>query len=503
MNPIDKFLNSITMYRLVLYYLTVLIVVAIGAALLGILHYSALAILFSAIVATAACWISNEVFAYVFKAQPSVESVYITAFILALIMTPVLPSDISGTIAIVAASILAMASKYVLAYRKTHIFNPAAIAVVITGIAMGAYASWWVGNETLLPFALVGGLLIVRKIQRFDLVLSFAAVALVVTTLTVHESSWWLAAWQTMAHSAFFFFACIMLTEPATTPPTRPLRITYGALVGLLYSPAIHLGSLYSTPELSLVIGNVFSYAVEPKIRLMLTLTGIEKTSASTSEFIFKPDRSFDFKPGQYLEWTLPHAKSDSRGNRRYFTIASAPGSGDVRLGVKFYENSSTFKKALAALRPGARMSVSQLRGDFTLPADESRKLAFIAGGIGITTFASMMRHFIDEKYAPPAVLFYCNRSYEDIAYRELFEQARSELGIKTIYAVNDGPAPVPHMHIGFIDTALIKSEIPDYAERTFYLSGPRSMVVAFERQLSELGVSRTHIKTDFFPGFA
>ena len=53
------------------------------------------------------------------------------------------------------------------------------------------------------------------------------------------------------------------------------------------------------------------------------------------------------------------------------------------------------------------------------------------------------------------------------------------------------------------IDTALIRKEIPDYAERTFYLSGPRSMVVAFEKQLFELGVPRRHILTDFFPGFA
>jgi ferredoxin-NADP reductase len=501
MNPIDAFLNKITMYRLVLYFLTALILIAIAAGAFGILSYSPLAILFSAVVATAACWIANEAFAYIFKAQPSTDSVYITAFILTLIMTPVLPTDVHGAIAIAIASLIAMASKYILAIRRAHIFNPAALAVVITGLAMGAYASWWVGNLTLLPFVIIGGLLVARKIQRFDLVLSFAAVALIMATLTIHESSWWLPAWQMLAHSAFFFFAFIMLTEPATTPSTRKLRMAYGVVVGLLYSPAIHIASFYLSPEISLVIGNAFSYAVNPKIRLMLTLKNIDETSATTKEFVFTPDRPLRFKPGQYLEWTLPHSPSDARGNRRYFTIASSPTDAEIRLGVKFYEPSSTFKKALSKLKIGDRMSVAQLGGDFTLPKDEHQKVAFIAGGIGITPFASMVRFMLTSKSTRSAVLLYSNRSYEDIAYRELFETARTSLGIQTTYAVNQGSTPLPHMHIGMVDLALIQKEIPDYKERTFYLSGPRSMILAFERQLSSLGVSRTHIKTDFFPG--
>jgi ferredoxin-NADP reductase/Na+-translocating ferredoxin:NAD+ oxidoreductase RnfD subunit len=501
MNPIDAFLNKITMYRLVLYYLTTLIVIALGASTIGVLHYSPLAILFSTIVIVAACWGSNEAFAYIFKAHPNVESVYITAFILVLIMTPVLPITSSGVIVLVIASVLAMGSKYILTIRKTHIFNPAALAVVITGIAMGAYASWWVGNLTLLPFVIIGGLLIVRKIQRFDLVLTFSIVTLFMTMLYVHESSILLPAWQMLAHSAFFFFACVMLTEPATMPSTRKRRITYGALVGLLYVPGIHLASLYSSPEISLVIGNALAYIIDPKVRLMLTLKQIENTSASTKEFIFTSDAPLRFKPGQYIEWTLPHSPSDTRGNRRYFTIASAPEDSDIRVGVKFYEPSSSFKGALLRMKTGDRISISQLNGDFTLPHDESRKAIFIAGGIGITPFVSMIRSMLATKSNRPAVLLYSCRSYEDIAYRELFDRASDELPIRIIYAVNQGPAPEGKVHIGMIDINLIKTEVPDYTDCMFYLSGPRTMVIAFERQLSLLGISRTQIKTDFFPG--
>ena len=88
MNLIDRFLNKITMYRLVLYYLIFLLVVAATFGAMGILPYSPLAVASSTAVLLAVAWITNTVFAKTFKAHPNVESVYITALILALIITP-------------------------------------------------------------------------------------------------------------------------------------------------------------------------------------------------------------------------------------------------------------------------------------------------------------------------------------------------------------------------------------------------------------------------------
>ena len=81
------------------------------------------------------------------------------------------------------------------------------------------------------------------------------------------------------ASTPLVFFATVMLTEPLTTPPTTALRIPYGILTGILFAPAIHFGGIYSTPELSLVIGNVFSYLISPKKKLTLALKNIEKIS--------------------------------------------------------------------------------------------------------------------------------------------------------------------------------------------------------------------------------
>jgi ferredoxin-NADP reductase len=90
-----------------------------------------------------------------------------------------------------------------------------------------------------------------------------------------------------------------------------------------------------------------------------------------------------------------------------------------------------------------------------------------------------------------------------DLAYRDVIDRARDELGIGTAYAVARDPDDLPGAHHGFIDEALVVREIPDYAERMFYVSGPRAMVVASERLLARLGVPASRIKVDFFPGFA
>ncbi len=490
---IDNFLNRITMYRLVLYYLVVLILAAFVLSFFGVLPYDPSALAFSTILLLLVCWVTNWIFARTFKAETNIESVYITALILALIISPTMASNHVGVGFLIFASVWAMASKYIFAIGKKHIFNPAAFAVALTAVAINQPATWWVGgNLWLMPIVVIGGLLIVRKIRRFDLVWSFVVVAIVTTLATSSSADYVTPLTQTLLHSSFFFLAFVMLTEPLTTPPNRWLRVCYGALVGFLFAPNIHIGNFYMTPEIALLAGNVFSYAVSPKGRYTLTLGKIEQVANDAYDFVFNPDRPFSFKPGQYLEWTLSHHYPDDRGNRRYFTIASAPTQSTVRLGVKFYDPSSTFKRALGSMVPGKTISVSHLAGGFTLPRNKDKKLIFIAGGIGITPFRSMIEYLLDTNQKRNIVLFYANKTPADIAYKPLLDRAQAELGVTVVYATGS-----------LIDEALIAREAPDYRERMFFISGPHSMVEAFQRTLRDMGVSRFKIKSDFFPGFA
>lgn len=497
---VDDFLNGVTMYRLVLYYLAVLLVAALLFSFFGILPYDPTAMVFSTVLIIVLCAGVQWIFARVYRVAANIESTYITALILALIIPPVPASNIQGVGFLVFASVWAIASKFMIAPGKKHVFNPAAFAVALSAVAINQPATWWVGgNIPLLPFALIGGLLIVRKIQRFDLVASFTVLVLSMTAIAVPHENYAAQVFKMLAHSPFFFFAFVMLTEPLTTPPQRGMRLVYGAFVGLLFAPAFHVGDFYLTPELALLAGNIFSYAVSPKGRFMLALKEIQEAAHDTYDFLFIPDRKFSFQPGQYMEWTLGHRYPDNRGNRRYFTIASSPGENMIRLGVKFYPHSSTFKHALAQMEPGGQISVSHLAGGFVLPKDPKEKLVFIAGGIGVTPFRSMVQHLLDIRERRDIVVLYSNKTKKEVAYKDVFGRAASELGIQTLYAFTEEEVE----GAGPITPARILNAIPDYRGRTFYISGPRGMVEAFKKTLRELGVSPFKIKTDFFPGFA
>ena len=91
--------------------------------------------------------------------------------------------------------------------------------------------------------------------------------------------------------------------------------------------------------------------------------------------------------------------------------------------------------------------------------------------------------------------------AYEDQAEPVVLDRADRELDIPTWYAVAKG-ARRGH-YPGFVDARLVRGVIPDYLERTFYISGPQAMVTALTRMLRSIGVHRSRIRTDFFPGFA
>lgn len=506
LNIIDKKLNSITMYRLVLYYLFGLLIAGVVLGYFGLIPYSPMALVVSTIYITFLCFLTNVIFSKTFGAPTNIESLYITALILVFIITP--PASFSdGTFFMIAgwAAIWSMAAKYMLAINKKHVFNPAAIAVFLTSFFLGLSASWWVGTLAMAPFVVIGGLLVTRKVIRFDLVLTFFATAFVsvvasrlitstgANTLTVLE--------RTLTSSSLLFFAFVMLTEPLTTPPTKKLRMMYGGLVGILFSPAIHIGSFYSTPEIALIVGNIFSYIVSPKEKLMLRLKERVAVATDTYDFVFETNQSFSFEPGQYLEWTMPHEEPDDRGNRRYFTIASSPTEKDVRMGVKFYPSASSFKKSLGSMNLGDSIVASQRAGDFTLPKNKNQKLVLIAGGIGITPFRSMMKYMIDKKEMRPVTLIYSNKTIGDIAYTNIIDQAVA-LGMKAVYTLTDATPEVWHGQRGFINEAMIRAEVPDFMERVFYISGPHAMVTATESTLKKMGIKQSQIKIDFFPGF-
>lgn len=504
LNIVDGYLNHTTMYRLVLYYVSALLLTAFGLGFFQLVPHDPTALAFSTVFITLVCWISNKVIAWAMKVPANTESIYITAFIVALIMPPVMATDMLGVEGLALASFVAIASKFVLAVYRKHIFNPVAIGVVASSFILDQPATWWVGgNLQMMPIVVIGGLLILRKVQRFEMFGVYLLANLATTVLATTPDMYAEAFTQSLIYSPLLFAGFAMLTEPLTAPASLIPSLGFGAIVGALSSPSIHFGEFYFSPELAFLVGNVFAWLVSPKHRFKLTLERIEKKALGCYDYVFASNHPVTFTAGQYFDWTMNVRSPDIRGNRRAFTIASAPSEDKVRLGVKFYPSPSAYKQTMLAMKPGDVVYASQLAGEFTLPHDTTEKLAFLAGGIGITPFRSMIQEMILTEQRRDAVMFYGNNKAEEIAYADVFDKAEREVGLRTIYAVAEGTPADTNMHHGFIDADLITRELPDYKDRTFYISGPRVMVTKFEKVLKQLGVGHRRIKTDFFPGFA
>lgn len=225
---------------------------------------------------------------------------------------------------------------------------------------------------------------------------------------------------------------------------------------------------------------------------MKLELTARKPESPEVESFVFKPQGSLAWKAGQYLHYVLHHEPTDDRGSDRWFSIASAPFEKNVMLTTRFTrDKGSTFKKTLAALKPGDTVEFTDVDGDFIVD-DPKQEYVFIAGGIGITPFRSILKE-ADHQGTPLRVkLLYGNRD-RNVVFKEEFE---------TLAKRN------PHLSIHYlfsperIDKTSLEKRVPDFKKPFFYVSGPEPMVESLGKLLSEMGVPKEHIKQDWFPGY-
>lgn len=503
---IDNLLNRVTMYRLMLYYLATLLLGSIALGAVGLIPYAPSQIIWTAGSLIVFCYLFNWFFVTLFRAKQNPESRFITALILALIIGPV--SGAEGMIVLFVAAFVAMGSKYVIACHKRHIFNPAAVGALVVALVFGFGSSWWVGNPYLAPIILLGGLLVAYKMDRSGMVGVFMATFVTLVAITVGIS--WMSvgsALRILANPFVFtpaaFFALVMLVEPMTSPQKRPMQYYYAALVAVL---AVGYGMLEVTApysfELALLSGNLFNRMFQFGPMTTLTLRKKEMVANNTMSFWFEPSHPVSFVPGQFMQWELPHRNPDNRGTRRFFTICSSPTEAKVMLTTKFAEPSSTFKSALRAMKEQDQMTALNVSGDFVLPEDPATPCVFIAGGIGVTPFRSMVKYMLDKNLSRPITLLYSNKTADDIAFKPLFDEAVQAGWLKVVYTITESIPYGWRGRTGYITADVIREEIPDLADHIFYLSGPQPMVSAFVTMLSDIGIARDRIKTDYFPGY-
>jgi ferredoxin-NADP reductase len=213
-------------------------------------------------------------------------------------------------------------------------------------------------------------------------------------------------------------------------------------------------------------------------------------------------DGEVDFSPGQYFFVTLPDVGyQDDKGLRRHITVVTSPNEKGV-LGFATRMRDSAFKRSLGELPVGTEVEVESPKGNFVLPENASRPLVFVAGGIGITVFRSMLRYIREERLPYRVTLIYSNRDRESTAFldelREL-EQALPDL--RLILTMTQDPGWEGETRK--VDGEFVKDYLDDDLNRyRFLVAGPPAMAEGVQKALQEAGVQDENVIAERYSGY-
>ncbi len=225
---------------------------------------------------------------------------------------------------------------------------------------------------------------------------------------------------------------------------------------------------------------------------------GKTPTARQIFSFHFRPRGKIKQVAGQFITLNLPHEAADDRGTRRFFTLSSSPTENELTITTKLSDQGSSFKKHLANLPIGSELEMGEPRGSFILPDDKSQPLVFVAGGIGVTPFRSIIKYLVDSQKTRPIQLLYAANTIEEVAFRDLFD---GQPWLKVTYIIGQpesdwiGPS-------GQLDGRRIAELAGGISGKLVYLSGPEPMIESFKQQLLGQNHPDELIKTDFFPGY-
>ncbi len=232
-------------------------------------------------------------------------------------------------------------------------------------------------------------------------------------------------------------------------------------------------------------------------------LTFLKKEKMSRDAYSFYFDRrnlDFDFIPGQYLKLFLEIKNPDDRGTTRYFTISSSPSEKEY-LTITTRVIKSSFKKKLNSLIPGEKITAYGPIGYFDFDLTQKYNSIFIAGGIGVTPYHSIINYFDYKNLKPNITLLTSFDLKENVVFFNEFKAIeKRNNSVKIIYTLTN------QSELGFengrINENLIKKYVRNITLSKFYITGPQVMVENLYSIIKNLNVSDEQIFKEDFPGY-
>lgn len=229
-----------------------------------------------------------------------------------------------------------------------------------------------------------------------------------------------------------------------------------------------------------------------------------ETVAEGTMAFYFSKPSGFRHQAGQSLLMTLINPpETDSEGDARSFTIASAPQEAELMIATRMRD--TAFKRVLKTAPVGTTVRIDGPNGEMVLHDDPARPAVFLAGGIGITPFLAMARHAANERLPYHLFLFYSNRRPEDAAF--LAELRKMERLNPNYHLIATMAEPEKSAHPwsgekGFIRREMLERHLPDLTSPVYYLAGPPAMTMAMQQMLQDVGIREQDMRSEEFYGY-
>ncbi len=198
----------------------------------------------------------------------------------------------------------------------------------------------------------------------------------------------------------------------------------------------------------------------------------------------------FDFKPGQFFMLSLDSI------NSKAFSVASYGGN-FIDFGIKIY---GALTQKLSKLRKGDVVKIAGPYGKFILPENFDNDIIFLAGGIGVGPYRSMLQYLFSRNFPQKIILIYSNKSHNDIAYKKEIENWQRQFeNFKVIFCLTRETAPSQNFEAKRIDLAMIKKYCGKLDDKYFYICGRVGFVKDLKNSLLAEGAPLEFIKFESF----
>ncbi len=203
--------------------------------------------------------------------------------------------------------------------------------------------------------------------------------------------------------------------------------------------------------------------------------------------------RNIDFKPGQFMFIQL--LRGGRLSSPHPFTISTSPTRENLSITPK---ELGDFTRTIRDTKVGDRAFIDAPYGVFSFLNCGGGELVFIAGGIGITPFISMLRYMYDREIDRKVTLFWANRKEDNLCFKEELRQMEAAMeGFKTVLVMSDQPDWKGQK--GRISGEMIMEHLGDPRGKEFLLCGPPGMTAGLIAELKELNVGEASIYSELF----